>query len=219
MEDPHTLVAGQGIQRLKEAGVDVKVNIENKLSKYLNKRFLKNVSSPLPYVILKWAQSADGFMDPRQDPEAGTGGIPISSPESQKWVHLWRSQESALLTGSGTVLVDHPQLNVRKVSGRSPEVFVLDRRGRTAGLHNFTLLSGTLEEGLRTMAQRGHASVWVEGGPTLLNAMLESGLADEVRIIQAPIMLGVGLQAPNMAWPIQTSFECGKDLILYYLRP
>jgi diaminohydroxyphosphoribosylaminopyrimidine deaminase/5-amino-6-(5-phosphoribosylamino)uracil reductase len=219
MEDPNPLVAGQGLRRLKDAGVNVKVNVDVNECKSLNKRFLAYVLKNRPYIILKWAQSADGRMDPRMDPPAGDGGIPVSSPETQKWVHLWRSEEPALLTGSGTILVDQPQLNVRKVFGSSPEVFVLDRRRRAVGRHSFVSLTGTLEEALETIHSKGHNSVLVEAGPTLLAAFLESGLADEVRIIRAPQPLGKGRPAPVVEWPISHSMNCGGDQITWHLKP
>ena len=215
-EDPNPLVAGKGLNMLREAGVDIEVNIEVNKCKELNKRFLTSFIHKRPYVILKWAESADGFMDPREKAAAGEGSKPVSSAASRKLVHLWRSQEQVLVTGAGTVLVDRPQLNVRLVEGPSPRVVVMDRSGSTSGLHSFEASSLAPAALLSNLHAEGVQSVFVEAGPTLLNAFLDAGLADEIRILRSPAVFQTGLRAPKPHGK-RTGVEVfGHDIIEIY---
>lgn len=121
-DDPNPLVAGRGLALLREAGMAVESGLLDALGKELNRRFFTFFEQKRPYIILKWAESADGFI-------AAAGGtpVPISNGYSTQRVHQWRSEEDAILVGRQTALSDNPSLNVRHWSGHDPVRVVLDR--------------------------------------------------------------------------------------------
>ncbi|GAB2779946.1 bifunctional diaminohydroxyphosphoribosylaminopyrimidine deaminase/5-amino-6-(5-phosphoribosylamino)uracil reductase RibD [Rhabdobacter roseus] len=122
--DPNPLVAGRGVARLRAAGIAVEEGLLEEEGAELNRRFFTFFGQKRPYVILKWAETADGYL-------AGEDGkpLPISGELSGVAVHRWRSEEDAILVGTTTARVDNPQLNVRRWAGRNPVRVVLDRRG------------------------------------------------------------------------------------------
>lgn len=122
MVDPNPLVAGRGIRKLRDAGVQVTTGILQQEAKHLNKFFLKHITTGIPYVHLKIAQTIDGYI--------GGPGAPrwLTSVPAQRLVHRWRSQYDAVCIGAGTVTADDPNLTVRHVRGRHPHVIVLDGR-------------------------------------------------------------------------------------------
>ncbi|HEV7348923.1 bifunctional diaminohydroxyphosphoribosylaminopyrimidine deaminase/5-amino-6-(5-phosphoribosylamino)uracil reductase RibD [Telluribacter sp.] len=132
-DDPNPLVAGKGLQRLREAGIDVQSGLLAEQGRELNRRFFTFFEQKRPYVILKWAETADGFI-------GGTDRKPvaISGEYSGVRVHRWRSEEDAILVGAATALADNPRLNVRHWAGYNPVRIVLDRQLRLpATLHLF----------------------------------------------------------------------------------
>jgi diaminohydroxyphosphoribosylaminopyrimidine deaminase / 5-amino-6-(5-phosphoribosylamino)uracil reductase len=120
MKDPNPLVAGRGLRRLRAAGISVTTGVLAREAEYLNRAFIKYVTTGLPYVCVKIAQSIDGYI--------GGPGAPawLTSPQSRKLVHQWRGAYDAVLVGAGTVRTDDPQLNVRLAPGRDPDIVVLD---------------------------------------------------------------------------------------------
>ncbi|MBC7400121.1 MAG: bifunctional diaminohydroxyphosphoribosylaminopyrimidine deaminase/5-amino-6-(5-phosphoribosylamino)uracil reductase RibD, partial [Mucilaginibacter sp.] len=121
--DPFDKVDGKGIEKLQAAGIEVMVGVLEDECKWLNRRFFTRVQKQRPYVILKWAQTTDGFFAPDDNKQFW-----ITGPESRKLVHKWRGEEDAILVGKNTVLTDNPQLSVRFGDGRSPKRVVIDRR-------------------------------------------------------------------------------------------
>lgn len=123
--DSNRLVAGKGVKRLKKAGVDVLVGVLESECLYHHRRFFTVQEKQRPYIILKWAETKDGFIAPlskeKQQP------VWISNQYSQQLVHQWRSQEHAIMVGTSTVIDDNPTLNVRSWSGQNPVRIVLDR--------------------------------------------------------------------------------------------
>ncbi len=123
--DSNRLVAGKGVERLKKAGVDVLVGVLESECLYHHRRFFTVQEKKRPYIILKWAETKDGFIAPlskeKQQP------VWISNQYSQQLVHQWRSQEHAIMVGTSTVIDDNPTLNVRSWSGQNPVRIVLDR--------------------------------------------------------------------------------------------
>ncbi|MCF2516172.1 bifunctional diaminohydroxyphosphoribosylaminopyrimidine deaminase/5-amino-6-(5-phosphoribosylamino)uracil reductase RibD [Dyadobacter sp. CY351] len=120
--DPNPLVSGRGISRMLDAGIEVEIGVLASEGLALNKRFFTAMEQERPYVILKWAETADGFLGPE------TGGpLRISGTLSNMRVHQWRTEEDAILVGYKTALMDNPRLNVRNWEGRDPVRVVLDR--------------------------------------------------------------------------------------------
>lgn len=140
--DPHVKVAGNGIRKLEEAGRAVTVGVLEKECRELNKRFFTFHEKQRPYIILKWAESADGYLSPhvmvrsldgsiiRQQDLEGKKPVWITNQYSRQLVHKWRSGEAAILVGTQTVLDDNPALDVRDWTGKDPVRIVLDRTGR-----------------------------------------------------------------------------------------
>lgn len=138
IKDPFELVNGNGIQKLKDAGVKVTVGVLEKKSKWMNKRFLTFHTQKRPYIILKWAQSADKFIAPShsQTEKRQADTIAFSKRANTKWisnefsrilVHKWRTEEDAIMVGTNTARIDNPELNVRDYSGRNPVRILIDK--------------------------------------------------------------------------------------------
>lgn len=181
--DPFAKVSGRGVARLREAGVEVEVGMLEKECQELNRKFMTAHRCRRPYVTLKWAQSADGFIDGH-----------ISTPLNSMLVHKLRATHDAILVGSGTALADNPALDTRLYAGKTPVKVVLDRRGRvgndlrmfsegeTVVMRDYSSLADAMER----LYERGITSVLVEGGATLHRSFIEDNLWDEIRIEVSP---------------------------------
>ena len=208
MLDPNPLVAGKGVQMLREAGIEVIVGVMEKECRELNKRFLCLHEQHRPYVILKWAQTADGFVDIKR-----TGGSPlkISTPKTKEIVHRMRAENMAIMVGTNTVLLDNPRLLNTHWQGRNPIRVTIDRHGRIpADARIFSDDAETIVYRDRTdwpfitedLAKRNIHSILVEGGATLLNHILETGIWDEIHVEVAPeLTIGDGVKAPQITLP------------------
>ena len=222
-DDPNPLVAGNGFRKLEAAGIEVVRHVLEEEGRELNRRFFTYMEQQRPYVILKWAESNDGFMSPSLSPppspqreweqmhpanhtpllpEEGEGikSYWLSTQRQNRLNHRWRTEEAAILVGSETYLRDHPTLTARHYLGPQPQPIVIDRRGRLTNVpaHWLHLHTQTVEETLQALYERKLQSVIVEGGRKVLDAFIESGLYDEVRILRSPQSLGSGLPAPEI---------------------
>jgi diaminohydroxyphosphoribosylaminopyrimidine deaminase/5-amino-6-(5-phosphoribosylamino)uracil reductase len=234
--DPFNQVDGKGIEKLKDAGTEVVVGILEKECKWLNRRFFTRVQKHRPYIILKWAQTPDGFFAPDNNSQYWITGI-----ESRKLVHQWRSEEDAILVGKNTVATDNPQLNVRYAQGRPPKRVVIDRKLElNQNLNIFdhsveTLIFNELKtdiEGknkyialedfdryvpqyiLFQLYLQDIQSVIIEGGAHTLNSFIEAGLWDEARIFTGEKELKKGIKAPAVIGKVTGEYSSGKDKIL-----
>ena len=221
MQDPNPLVSGQGIARLRAHGIEVVVGVLEAECRELNKRFLCLQEKHRPYVILKWAETADGYMDYKRESVPGDGGentkpLVISNKVTKQLVHQMRAENMAILVGSGTALKDNPRLATTHWIGRNPIRVLLDRRGRVGSSHRLfnddaeTLVyrgDGGWPEVLRMLAERNIHSVLVEGGPTVLNAILADGTWDEMHVEVAPVRIGDGVKAPEVTLPKEAEEE------------
>ena len=194
-DDPNPLVAGNGFQKLENAGIETKRHVLEEEGRRLNRRFFTFMEQQRPYVILKWAESADGFLAPEGDTPYW-----LSTQRQNRLNHRWRTEEAAILVGSETYLKDRPTLTARHYQGPQPQPIVLDRRCRLTDVpsHWLHLHTQTVEETLRTLYEQKLQSVIVEGGRKILDAFIASGLYDEVRILRSPHTLGSGLKAPSV---------------------
>ena len=227
MLDPNPLVAGKGVQMLRDAGIEVVVGVMEKECRELNKRFLCLHEKKRPYVILKFAQTADGFLDRKRPIEDLrlkiedlhlNGALAISTPETKKLVHKMRAENMAIMVGTNTVLLDNPRLLNTHWEGRNPIRVTVDRHNRIpADARIFSDENGGSETIvyrdrtvwpfiLSDLASRNIHSILVEGGTTLLTHILETGIWDEIHVEVAPeIRIGDGVPAPTINLP--ESFE------------
>ncbi len=217
--DPSEKVNGKGVQKLEESGIEVVSGILKEGEIDSNRRFRTFHQKKRPYVILKWAQSKDGFID-KERKEGEKGQFRISNDATQRLLHLWRSQEMAIMVGKNTLLTDNPSLNVRLVDGRDPLRIVIDRKNdlpkdlkvfsdscRTLVFNNeerdfpenIDHVQGKrdLPEILKELHQRGNSSLFVEGGGKLLQSFIDADLWDEIRIFESQNDLENGLKAPE----------------------
>ena len=200
-DDPNPLVAGNGFRKLEEAGIEVVRHVLEEEGRELNRRFFTFMEQKRPYVILKWAESADGFMAPESQPKLKKQKkYWLSTQPQNRLNHRWRTEEAAILVGSETFLQDSPTLTPRHYLGPAPQPVVLDRRNRLTNVpsHWLHLHTQTVEETLQALYEAKLQSVIVEGGRKVLDAFIASGLYDEVRILRSPQSLGSGLPAPTL---------------------
>ena len=211
MLDPNPQVAGQGIARLRANGIEVVVGILENECRELNKRFLCLHEKHRPYVILKWAETADGFMDyKREMPSEGklteTRPLVISNPLSKRLVHKMRAENMAILIGSNTALLDNPKLKTTHWVGRNPIRVLLDRRKRVpkeSAIFSDDAETIVYSENtewpfvLEDLAKRGIHSVLVEGGAQVLKHIIATGIYDEVHVEKGTMQIGDGVKAPS----------------------
>ena len=234
MLDPNPLVAGKGVQMLREAGIEVVVGVLEDQCRELNKRFLCLHEKHRPYVILKWAQTADGYVDKRrvsgerlaESGEHLNGALAISTPETKKLVHKMRAENMAIMVGTNTVLLDNPRLINTHWEGRNPIRVTLDRKNiLPMESRIFSHEAETIVYRDRTdwpfivsdLAKRNIHSILVEGGPTLLAHILQSGLWDEIHVEVAPeLTIGDGVPAPTIVLP--TDYEIVDGHRLYTIK-
>lgn len=181
--DPFAKVQGRGVQKLKESGIEVTIGVLEEECKQLNKRFFTFHGKKRPYVLLKWAQTPDGYMDAIRTDDS-TPALAISNTLTGMKIHKLRSEYQAILVGRNTDRLDHPSLTVRHWVGNNPKRLVIDRPIAQ-------LLSDLHEEGIQ--------SLMVEGGAKLLNSFLEAGLWDEIQVEIGDTPLGKeGVKAPAL---------------------
>ena len=212
MMDPNPQVAGQGIARLRANGIEVVVGVMEEECRELNKRFLCLHEKHRPYVILKWAETKDGFMDRKRSIPSGgklteTQPLVISTPLSKRVVHKMRAENMAILVGSNTALLDNPKLKTTHWVGRNPIRVLLDRRKRVP--EQSAIFSDDAETivysentewpfVLEDLAKRGIHSVLVEGGAQVLNHILATGIYDEIHVEKGEMCIGEGVAAPKI---------------------
>jgi diaminohydroxyphosphoribosylaminopyrimidine deaminase / 5-amino-6-(5-phosphoribosylamino)uracil reductase len=234
--DSNPLVAGEGVKKLRAAGINVISGILDKQGRELNKRFFTFIEKQRPYIILKWAQTSDGFIArPNLDSKW------ISDDYSRQLVHQWRAQEDAILVGSRTAHHDDPKLNVREWSGRDPVRIVIDRFLKLSDkLHLFDGKQKTLcynvlkhethpnislirldeqdflEQLVADLYKQKIQSLIVEGGAETLQAFIKAKLWDEARIFVSPQTFGKGIKAPLAPGNLQEKHKLKSDWLEIY---
>jgi len=239
--DPFVKVAGKGIERMQAAGIKVEVGILEKECRELNRRFFTFHEKMRPYILLKWAQTLDGFIDTdRTETQHPTW---ITNALAKRLVHKQRSEESSILIGTNTAEFDNPALTVREWTGNQPIRMVIDHTGRlNADLHIFDNKAETwvftgiekadsgnlkyirldfnqdiLPQLLSELYKRGILSVVVEGGSILLNSFLQDGFWDEAFVYTGNQFFGKGVEAPHITGDT-IGFEMLDDCKLHVLR-
>ncbi len=186
--DPFAKVHGRGIQRLRDAGISVTVGVLEDECRRLNRQFIAVNERHRPYVILKWAQSADGYLDDHFVPAM------FSTPFTQTLSHKLRAESDAIVVGRTTDERDSPRLNVRLWAGPDPLRLVIDRQHPAFDGLDFD--RPVVPQLLAWLRSEGRQSLIVEGGTQTLNSFIESGLWDELRHETSPCITGGGTPAP-----------------------
>lgn len=239
-QDPFMEVNGKGIAILRDAGVDVIEGVLAREALWLNRRFITRVRHQRPYVILKWAQTADGYMAPTAGKQRWISGM-----EARQLVHRWRSEEDAVLVGAKTVQIDDPQLTVREWEGRNPRRVVLDRQLRTpatarvldAAAETIVFNDSQTEwiENVRYIAVEDMdwylpqkllyqlylmdvQSLIVEGGRKTLDLFIDAGLWDEARVFTGADSWGGGIAAPVLHRKAERRLTVGHDQLDFFYR-
>ena len=238
-KDSYKEVAGKGIEKLETAGIDVEVGVLESEAKELNKRFFMFHEKKRPFIILKWAQSADGKIA-----KADFSSVAISNDQTNKLMHRWRSEEDAIMVGTNTALHDNPSLTTRHWPGKNPVRVVIDKKlSLPASLNLFdkkvrTIIFNNikqeenenlsfykiddqediLEQMLATLYQLKIQSIFVEGGAKLLQSFIDRELWDEVIIItNEALQIGEGIAAPKFVSPkLLATKKINSDKISFY---
>ncbi len=234
--DTNPLVGGKGIQILKDAGVEVETGLLEAEARIQNKRFFTQIEKKRPYVILKWAQTLDGYVA-REDYSSKW----ITNASSRQLVHKWRAEEDAIMVGKNTAKHDDPALNVREWVGTNPLRIVIDsnlelpnslklfdeavptlcfnsQKSEIKGTLEYIKLKSDFQisDILKELQQRNIQSVIVEGGSYLLNRFLKSELWDEARVFTSRNKFVQGIQAPVVPVPVSETIEILDDTLRIY---
>ncbi|MCS6930417.1 MAG: bifunctional diaminohydroxyphosphoribosylaminopyrimidine deaminase/5-amino-6-(5-phosphoribosylamino)uracil reductase RibD [Saprospiraceae bacterium] len=244
--DPNPLVSGKSLARLRAAGVRVRTGVLEREGRYLNRAFFTWILQRRSHIILKWAQSADGFL--------GRPGerTPITSPLAQRLTHRWRTEADAVLVGTRTAVVDNPRLDNRHYFGPPPLRIALDfegklllsahllddsqptwilgpeRPGRWKNTY-FWHVPARQAEGrrwwisflLEKLREAEKGILLVEGGADILRQFFELDCWDEIRVLQSPFYLHHGIEAPRLPEiaVLQEEWRVGNDIVRLWTRP
>jgi diaminohydroxyphosphoribosylaminopyrimidine deaminase/5-amino-6-(5-phosphoribosylamino)uracil reductase len=230
--DPFEKVSGRGIAMLHEAGIQVVVGVLEQQCRDLNRRFFTAHTTGLPWVLLKWAQSSDGFLADEH------GAVRFSTPLTQVLMHRERSLVDAIVVGANTVSTDNPSLTTRHWSGNSPLRVVLDRNlsipsdctllndGYKTLIYNEKKVgiegnvewakhdTSTPDSWLRDLYSRGVTSIMVEGGANVLQQILVASAWNELRIEVSPKKLEKGIKAPIVDLSSAASYDIDGNRII-----
>ena len=235
--DPNPTVLGKGVKKLKEAGIEVQTGLLEKEGGELNKRFFTFIEKRRPFILLKWAQTADGFMA-----HSNYESRWISSEFSRQLVHKWRSEEDAMLVGTKTAAHDNPSLSVRDWSGRNPVRIVIDRFLRLPSRLNLfdksqkticynvlkheehaSLSLIRLDEAdfinqlVHDLYKQKIQSVMIEGGAQTLKLFIDADLWDEARIFTSTRSFGDGIAAPPLRGDLSAQEFVATDLLKIFI--
>lgn len=245
IQDPNDKVAGMGIKKLEDAGCKVTVGILEAECREHHKRFLTYQEKKRPYIILKWAETQDGFMAPDKT-QRNSNPEPywITNAYSRQLVHQWRSEEQAILVGTNTVLEDNPELNTRDWAGKNPIRVIIDKDLRIGT--DFHVLDKFIKTMVLTqekdtskyidgidyetmdysrpiasqicnsLHKHSITSIIVEGGAKTLQSFLDEGLWDEARVFVGPPRFASGIPAPKFKGTLKSTQNILSDLLSIY---
>lgn len=241
--DTNNLVAGKGIERLKKAGCNVTVGVlENECLQH-HKRFFTVQNKKRPYIILKWAETKDGFIAPKQKNEQKP--VWISNKYSQQLVHKWRSEEHAILVGTNTVIADNPSLTVRSFKGNNPVRVVIDKSLRVSkNMNVFTPNAKTIvvtekeienteehiiyekidfsknvaKQIVDVLYKNKIQSIIIEGGKQTLQTFIDENLWDETKIFIGDAIFNSGVEAPVFKAKISSEENIDNDILRTYIN-
>ncbi|WP_299902251.1 bifunctional diaminohydroxyphosphoribosylaminopyrimidine deaminase/5-amino-6-(5-phosphoribosylamino)uracil reductase RibD [uncultured Aquimarina sp.] len=242
--DTHSKVAGRGIEKLKKAGCDVTVGVLEDECRKHHKRFFTYHNKKRPYIILKWAQTQDGFIAPEKSSERAP--VWITNSNSRQLVHKWRAEEQAILVGNKTVIEDNPKLTTRDWSGHHPvrvlidlynktpiDSSILDKTVKTIVItsknninkNSSNLIYETIEPGkqvttdiCRILHKHEIQSVIIEGGSFTIQSFIDENLWDEARIFKGTTNFSKGTIAPKIHGKLTSSEKILNDTLSIYIN-
>ncbi len=245
MVDVFSDVSGRGIFRMEEAGINLRIGVLEEECLLLNKRFICYHEKKRPYIILKWAQSADGLLDHKRKSDNERKPSWINDEKELILVHKWRTEEQAIMVGTNTAINDNPKLNARLWKGKNPLRVVLDRtlriqpdsslfdrsiptlvfternKSSTNNLEyckiDFTI--NVIDQVLEQLYKRGIQSVLVEGGAMLLHAFIESNQWDEARVFRGKNNFDEGTKAPIISSKLVSQDILTSTYLSVYRNP
>ncbi len=240
--DPHHRVAGRGIQKLKKSGCVVVLGTLANECREHHKRFLTYHQKKRPYIILKWAETKDGYIAPSKEKRAkNLEPYWITNLKSKQIVHQWRAEEQAILVGTNTVLEDNPKLNVRLWKGDNPLRLIIDKSLKIKD--SYTILDGKISTLIFTqnksksdhldhikyeildfkkplakqicevLYRKNTTSLLIEGGAKTLQLFIDAGLWDEARVFIGPSLFTSGTKAPLFFGNLVATQKIGTDLL------
>lgn len=236
--DPFDGVNGKGIQKLKEAGIEVISGILDDECSWLNRRFFKRIRKQRPYIILKWASTADGYFAPKDASQRW-----ISGPMAKQMVHKWRTEEDAVLVGKLTALADNPQLNAREWKGKNPIRILIDRHLQVPASHliyNDAAKTIVFNEQKTEVYQNIHyiqmedmqyylpqkiayqlylmdiQSIIIEGGANILHQFIKGNLWDEARVFKSNKIWKDGIPSPQINGLIIDQLNIENDTLTVF---
>ena len=232
-------VSGKGIERMKDNGIDIKLGVLESESRELNKRFFTYYEKKRPYIILKWANSKDGFIAPKEQSEH----FWMTCTESKKIVHQWRAVEDAILVGRNTAEKDNPSLTVREIEGNHPIRIVIDKDLKLSNALDLfnsqaeTIIFNSIKTKeinsnvflkvnfnslitniLKELYNRKIQSIIVEGGARTLQTFIDRNMWDEVRIFTANEILFDGVRAPKIEGKIISEKKIKDDVLKIFIN-
>ena len=237
--DPFVKVAGRGVKMLREAGIEVVVGVLEQECRDLNRRFITAHTTGRPWIQLKWAQTADGFI--ALPPEAGENPLHMSTPVTMRLMHRQRSLCDAIVVGAATARIDNPSLTTRYWPGKSPLRVVLSRdlsiptdlnllhdglptivynsvKDEIVGVVEYIKRdTSTPQMWLEDLYRRGVTSVMVEGGTQILQGLIDAGAWDEARIEVSPRRVGRGVAAPTIQGHRSAQYLIDGNTITYLI--
>lgn len=237
-------VSGKGIRKLRDAGCEVIIPVLGEESRWVNRRFFTFHEKKRPYIILKWAQSADHFIDIKRFEGMPPGPNWISGKPERVLVHKWRASEQSILAGAGTVRTDNPRLNVREWKGQDPLKLILSGSGIVRGNSPGEIAPGTAVifthnpaaklTGAETVMlnkdepscfqvaawlyQKGIQSLFIEGGATVLTHFISNGLWDEARIFTGREFFKDGVKAPDINGKLISENSYSGSMLQTYIN-
>lgn len=242
--DSYSEVSGLGIKKMKKAGIDVKLGVLENESRFINRRFFTFHEKKRPFIVLKWAETVDGYIDIERNIDTPVGVNWITEPNLRIPVHKWRSEESAIIVGKNTAKNDNPSLTTRDWYGENPlrilidhdfdfnnDLKICDGSTPTIVFTNKALESNnniefvkidfrkdTLKQVLDILHSKGIQSLIVEGGRKLLQSFIDKSLWDEARVLVGDTTFGKGTKAPKLGRIKTASYQFLSDWIYLFLN-
>lgn len=240
LTDPFDKVNGKGIKIMQHGGIQVKLGLLSNEAAYVNRRFLYYAKHNRPYVVLKWAQTADGFMAPNHNNQYW-----ISGPDARTIVHKWRTEENAIMVGANTAVADNPALDARlwpgpqpikivanvnetlpqhlKIFKKQPQTILLTNNIKAETQHQCIIIDSNSQnkwqKWLTQLAQLGIVSVLVEGGHSTLKNLIDNNLWNEARVFTSKEKkFGKGLKAPMISGETTGFFNLQADFLQIFER-